>query len=246
MERIRRNAWYYTDSSKQNHWCAACYEKLQDFEPIFLDDGIEIKKNDLLRQKNDAIAEEAWIECYLCKTWIHQICGLYNGRSNITVANFVCPKCVLKSRAETGNLLPDGTSIQTAKDLPQCAMSQAIEVGVQCALQKSYEKRATELNCPVDNVQKVNNIYVRVVNNSERRHAVREEVSHFPRSHQPFMIKGCYQLTIIFLIFACTATDVQSLQDKWLPCRISGQNEVYSSFPDHSWRRCLDFRHVCI
>ena len=176
MQRIRRNAFYYTDSSKQNSWCAPCYDKLKDADPILLDDGTEIRKKDLQRLKNDAVAEEAWVECDYCKTWIHQICGLFNGRKNRTAAPFICPKCVLKERTENPEVIPSRVSTHVAKDLPHCAMSKAIERGLERALQKAYDKKAKELNCPVAHVEKANDLYVRVVSSTEKKHAVRDEV----------------------------------------------------------------------
>ena len=76
MQRIRRNAFYYTDPSKQNHWCTPCYGLLKDAEPVALDDGSEVSKSSLQKYKNDALPEEAWVQCDDCHEWVHQICAL--------------------------------------------------------------------------------------------------------------------------------------------------------------------------
>lgn len=178
-ERIRRNSSYYTDTGRQNSWCTSCYDKLKEGDSISVDDGVELKKKDLVKEKNDALAEEEWIECASCKMWVHQICGLFDGQVRANASVFVCPTCVIKSRKKTAQPCVVARSPQVATDVPHCTMSEAIEKGLYLALQKEYEKKAKELNIPVDNVVKANNLYVRVVSSSEKKHTVRGEVGFF-------------------------------------------------------------------
>ncbi len=181
-KRIFRNAPYYTDTHRQTHcWCTSCYDKLKESDPIFIDEGVVIHKKKLLQMKNDSLAEEEWIECSRCKRWIHQICGLVNnsGRMNQSTSSaFLCPMCVIQERKDK-KLTSNGTRSQVVNDIPHCAMSEAIENGLHRALQKLYEIKAKELGISLEKVEKANNLYVRVVNNSEQTHAVREEVRHF-------------------------------------------------------------------
>ena len=178
-ERIRRNAYYYTDTLRQNHWCYSCHDKMKEFDPIILDEGVALNKKDLIKLRNDALAEEEWVECSLCKSFVHQICGLFDGGINQNSSAFVCPMCVIKNRTEKARTLLVGTRPQVVSDIPHCIMSEAMENGLYRALRKAYEKKAKELNVPVDNIEKANNLYVRVVNNSEKKQIVRDEVRIF-------------------------------------------------------------------
>lgn len=67
--------------------------------------------------------------------------------------------------------------VKCAKDLPQCSMSEAIEKGLENALAKKYEEKAAELDVSLDEIDKVDDISIRVVSNMERQHLVRDEVS---------------------------------------------------------------------
>jgi E1A/CREB-binding protein len=175
MQWIRRNASYFTDHAKQNHWCASCYAGLQDNEPISLEDGSKIRKSDLQKLKNDGLPEEAWVQCDECNGWCHQICALFNGRKNKNTAKYRCPKCHIdKKRA--GEPLGLQKEVTVAKDLPSCKMSTAIENGLRKALASAYEERALDIGVDVCEVQKADGLFVRVVSNLEKKHVVRDEM----------------------------------------------------------------------
>jgi hypothetical protein len=73
MQRIKRNAAYFTDRTKQNHWCDGCFHLLDPIKPVPLDDGSEVSKNELQEFKNDALPEEGWVNCDTCHSWVHQV-----------------------------------------------------------------------------------------------------------------------------------------------------------------------------
>ena len=178
MQRIKRNASYYTDRTKQNHWCDACFSEKKANDPIHLDDGTEIYKKDLQEFKNDALPEEGWVNCDDCQSWVHQICSLFNGRTNKSTARFTCPACYVNKP------IPEGAraaskAVQEAQDLPRCKMSDAIEDGMKEALQTAYRKRASELGVTVDEVEKAEGLAVRVVSNVDKRHMVGDKVRLF-------------------------------------------------------------------
>lgn len=177
MQRIRRNATYYTDISKQNNWCVSCYSSLKDDEQITLDDGKEIGKNDLQKLKNDALAEEAWVQCDGCHNWVHQICALFNGRKNKTSASYTCPICHMKKLKSNTQMKKITPIFKNATDLPHCSMSRCLELGVFQALENEYLKRARTRGCAVDEIDKVDKLSIRVVSNMEKKHYVRELVS---------------------------------------------------------------------
>ena len=144
-----------------------------------LDDGSEIMKASLQKFKNDALPEEAWVQCDDCHEWVHQICALFNGRRNKTAAAYTCPSCYVKKNNKKGKGKETSEEVQVvkcAKDLPQCTMSEEIERGVKKALAKKYEEKAKELKIGIDEIDKAESISIRVVSNMERQHQVRDEV----------------------------------------------------------------------
>jgi E1A/CREB-binding protein len=174
MQRIKRHATYFTDRTKQNHWCEACYAQLNPEEAIVLDDGNEVMKKDLQEFKNDAVPEEGWVNCDECKTWVHQICALFNGRTNNSSATFTCPNCYVNQ------LIPDQPAahkMKCAQDLPESSLSRAIEKGLSEALSREYQSRAKELGCGVEEVEKASCLTVRVLSNVDKNHYVGDEVS---------------------------------------------------------------------
>ena len=181
MQKIRRNAIYYTDRFKQNHWCEKCYNRLKMEEPIQLDDGRETKKSMLLKLTNDSVPEESWVQCDKCQDWNHQICALFNRSQNSKSTCFTCPKCYIK---EQGDATPDGDTPQAgsktvkgADELPHCSLSRVIEEGLEKTLSKAYEKVAADRGCTLSQVEKADGLSVRVVSSLEKKHKVRKEVS---------------------------------------------------------------------
>eukprot|EP00977_Amphora_coffeiformis_P004273 scaffold901_cov167-Amphora_coffeaeformis.AAC.4 len=172
MQRIKRGATYYTERTKSNHWCETCYGALKSNEPILLDDGTEVSKSDLQEFKNDALPEEAWVNCDVCSSWVHQICALFNGRMNKSKATFVCPNCFLVN----DGVKEDSEKFKSAADLPHCDLSRQIEQGVQGELQKAYEDRAKDSGIDMKDVEKAENLSVRVVSSVDKKFLVGEEM----------------------------------------------------------------------
>lgn len=176
MQKIRRNAFYYTDRSKSNHWCVSCYALIKDEEAVVLDDGSSVRKTELQKFKNDALPEEAWVQCDCCDSWVHQICALFNGRKNKTAASYLCPKCHLNKVGKGGNEVPKET-MKGAQELPHCTMSQELEEGLEATLQRAYEERSSKQGVSIDKVEKAVGLSVRVISNIEKKHLVRDLVS---------------------------------------------------------------------
>lgn len=176
MQKICRNATYYTDRFKQNLWCEQCYNNLDgdDEKPVQLDDGRETKKSLLLKMKNDSMPEEAWVQCDDCHDWNHQICALFNG-TNSKSGSYTCPKCYIKDRQKNNTIEPCCV-IKDAKDLPHCHLSTSIEDGLLKTLLKAYKKVAEDRGCKLSQVEKAEGLTVRVVSSLEKKHKVREEM----------------------------------------------------------------------
>lgn len=172
MQQIKRHATCYTDRAKQNYWCDNCFKILNDDKPTMLDDGTEARKNDLQKCENDARPEEGWVKCDHCKSWVHQICSLFNGRVH-KIARYTCPNCYL-SDCDIDRAF--SKQIKVAADLPHCKMSEAIESGLLATLEKAYKDRAEEVGLSIDTVEKAESLSIRVVSNTDKTHVVGEEV----------------------------------------------------------------------
>jgi E1A/CREB-binding protein len=179
-------------------------------EPIVLDDASEIQKKDLQELKNDALPEEGWVNCDECQSWVHQICALFNGRTNKSTATYTCPKCYLQKTA-FGNL-PLNTTCKGAKDLPKSQMSHAIESGLLATLETEYTARASELGISPDEVEKAEGLCVRVLSNVDKKQFVGDEV----RRHTLAMVR--IRVTNLYFV---PATDDPVLFVERLPHRIS-------------------------
>jgi len=179
MQRIKRKASYFTDRTKQNHWCDKCYAELEPNESVVLDDGSEVFKKDLQEFKNDAVPEEGWVNCDSCKSWVHQICALFNGRTNKANATYTCPNCYLATYDVMQPKDEDKKLVKGASDLPVGKMSTAIEGGLMKAMEAAYEERAKDLGVSLEEVEKAEGLSVRVLSNVEKNHLVGDKVGIF-------------------------------------------------------------------
>lgn len=180
MERIKRNAIYYTNGSRQNIWCEKCFGKIKDNESIVLDDGTETNRSSLYQAKNTSSPEETWVRCDACHASVHQICALTSDRIRNPNEKWFCPKCDLKQRKDF--FLRPAKFERRAEDLQRCAMSDFIERGVTDNLEKAYELKSKEMNVPLGEIEKAKGLSIRVLSHITKNHAVRDEVrlARFP------------------------------------------------------------------
>ena len=63
-QRIRRNAFYYTNANNTYHWCSSCFTDLRNDQPIKLPDctlfKVDLAKN---KKKHCEDSEEPWVQC---------------------------------------------------------------------------------------------------------------------------------------------------------------------------------------
>ena len=175
MQKIRKNAAYYTDVKRENHYCLNCWNQISETEKITLADGSQVRKRALQKLKNDAINEEGWVCCDTCDGWVHQVCALFNGRVNKNNASYKCPKCHISDRKAAGKLDAPG-KVKQAKDLPKCSLSTKLEQGVQKYLDGVYKKFAEDQNVAEDDIEKAMPFTIRVVSNLDKKHATRDEM----------------------------------------------------------------------
>lgn len=146
-------------------------------EPVVLDDGTKIRKTELQDYKNDALAEEKWVSCDECKSWVHQICALFNDRMNRSNARYRCPNCVVRKKAIDPTIPKRPDSLKSAAELPRCKMTDSIEAGLEQSLKQAYQSRSTALGVSFDSVEKVQGVLsVRVLSDVEKKHVVGEKV----------------------------------------------------------------------
>ena len=63
-QRIRRNAFYFTNANNTYHWCSSCFADLRQDQPIKLPDctlyKADLGKN---KKKHSEDSEESWVQC---------------------------------------------------------------------------------------------------------------------------------------------------------------------------------------
>ena len=140
-KRIRRNSYYYVAGNNQYHWCHQCYQELKSNQTLELAD-ITVKKEGLVKKKNDEVHEESWVQCDRCERWIHQICALFNTRQNKDQrSEYACPRCTIAERKQKGQFDPISTT-PMAEDLPRTLLSEHLEKHVRQKVNEYVETNA--------------------------------------------------------------------------------------------------------
>jgi E1A/CREB-binding protein len=175
-QRIRRNSWYYTGGTDQYHWCHQCFNEIKE-STIRLPDctlsRAEVAKN---KKKHSEDSEESWVQCDQCNRWVHQICGLFNGRRNISeTVPYICPDCLIKRREKNPEACLLSSRKMQARDLPHTTLSQFLEQRVEERLELAYEHQAKleGLDSP-EEAERCAAISIRQVSSVDRVHLVRE------------------------------------------------------------------------
>ena len=133
-QRIKRGSQYYITQDGARLWCQRCYGSLPTIIPSdHLGDGAAegaapagpqprgkaiiaagvslgadgkgmILKRSLLKRRFDEEVSEPWVQCDACEKWVHQICALFNPKSNAIDSNtkFLCPTCKLRRHSMAG------------------------------------------------------------------------------------------------------------------------------------------------
>ena len=182
--RIKRNAVFYSDEKNTLHWCQSCYNDLRD--PIKVVGSANLCKKDLKKAKLMGDTEELrepMVCCDGCERWVHYVCGLFNGRRNLSKEmQYFCPSCVLQQRAKKPpqTIVPEKKML--ASTLPHCLLSEFIEQRVAVALEKAYEENAKKLNSDVSSIEKAPTISIRQVscidNNQPTQEGMRKRFAH--------------------------------------------------------------------
>ncbi|KAK9824572.1 hypothetical protein WJX72_011411 [[Myrmecia] bisecta] len=238
-QRIKRNQVYYCTPLKKSevkgYWCHPCYTEHKG-DRIDLD-GTLIRKLELEKRKNDEEMEEGWVQCDQCECWVHQICGLFNKGRNDDEAPYVCPMCLLDG-LETGKRRPIQVRPQAmleARDLPRCELSDFLQARLDASLERERAERARARGLQPEQVETVDNLVVRVINNVSKKMEVK------PKFFESFRNDGYpeafpYRQKVIVLFQRIDGVDVclycLYAQEYGEDCPMPNKRWVYLSYLD--------------
>mmetsp|Transcript_21885 Transcript_21885/g.70458 ORF Transcript_21885/g.70458 Transcript_21885/m.70458 type:complete len:1167 (-) Transcript_21885:418-3918(-) len=112
-QRVRKGAACFFDPVERRRYCRTCFDKLGLREENFVRE----------RAGDDDDAEEPWVQCERCKSWVHQVCGLFNVAANSANAVYHCPNCTCHHPSAEAK----GWK---AKDIDSTALSRDLEARV--------------------------------------------------------------------------------------------------------------------
>ena len=107
--RVQRNSSFWAlPSTNYFVWCTMCHDNLKPDFPYPIANRT-IKKEMLVKKKNNQVQGEPWVQCDMCNKWMHQICVIFNARAEARYSNgrFVCPLCRHKVMAEDAKMRED-------------------------------------------------------------------------------------------------------------------------------------------
>ena len=76
-------------------WCTGCYDQLKPDHPYPIANRT-IKKDMLLKKKNNQVQGEPWVQCDMCNKWMHQV-------REICIVPVGGTRCVTSSTANNMN-----------------------------------------------------------------------------------------------------------------------------------------------
>merc|ERR1712238_616720 len=117
-KRINRNRYYFVGGNNQYHWCHPCYSDLNSTEKIQMVD-LSMKKEQLVKKKNDEVHEESWVACDRCQ------------------------RCTIEDRKKRG-VTEGSSSTPMAEDLQRTTLSEALEMHVRIKVDRYFENAAQE------------------------------------------------------------------------------------------------------
>jgi hypothetical protein len=172
--RIRRNANYFSCNKNKYHWCTSCQSDIKTEEIIMGE--VQLRKSELIKKKNNEKYEESWVECETCQRWVHQICALFNGRSNKSDIQYHCPMCVMKRRSAGDPNFVQLSAAAGAKELKKNVLSNKIEESIDKLLRQLRVDEAARRGVPQSEIETASGLRVRILSNVEKSVPVRERL----------------------------------------------------------------------
>jgi E1A/CREB-binding protein len=235
--KIKRNQTYYSPPRSceiRATWCHSCISTSGSTIQL---ESFLFQKEDMEKKKNNAISEEAWVQCDNCEGWVHQICGLFNKGRNDDSRGFLCPQCLLTGLRIGKRAIPETRpqAMLTARDLPRCRLSDVLEERLNAAIEKERDARAFAMNVHPSTLETVTGLTVRVVNNVEKKNEVK------PRFANEFCQDGradayIYKQKVILLFQEVDGVDMclfcMYMQEYGDDCPAPNNRTVYLSYLD--------------
>ncbi|TVU21217.1 hypothetical protein EJB05_30842 [Eragrostis curvula] len=234
---IKLNAPYYTVAASHTYYCFCirCYnESPGETIPV---DSLLFLKTRLEGKINNEKNEEWWVQCDKCERWQHQICALFNGRTNHGgQEKYTCPYCYVQE-VESGLRKPlPQSSVLGAKDLPRTVLSDHLEDRLFKRLKQERQNRASVAGQSFEEVTGPEDLVVRVVASVDKKLEVKPcFLETFEKDNYPTEFP--YKSKAIFLFQKIEGVEVwlfgMYVQEFGADCSLPNQRRVYLS--------CLDY-----
>ncbi|XP_074377240.1 histone acetyltransferase HAC5-like isoform X2 [Apium graveolens] len=234
---IKRNLVFYRASGEtgvQHCFCTTCHRNSGGGIISFL--GGQILKNKLQKEKNNEKIEESWVQCDTCERWQHQICALYNDKSDPGgKAEYVCPKCWLEE-VKTGKREPLLRTVGfRAKDLPSTMLSEHIEKRLFNRLKEEREEWARISKKGLNEVPGEADLTVRVVLSVDKMLEVKQQYLDIIKGSD-YPSQFLYRSKVILLFQRLEGVDVclfaMYVQEYGSECGKPNQRCMYISYLD--------------
>ncbi|KAL1824388.1 hypothetical protein ACET3Z_011166 [Daucus carota] len=236
---IKRNLVFYKETGEtgmQHCFCTTCYRS--SVGGIISFHGGHILKNKLQKEKNNEKIEESWVLCDKCQRWQHQICALYNDKSDPGgEAEYVCPRCWLEE-VETGKREPLPRTVGfRAKDLPCTMLSDHIEKRLFNRLKEEREEWAKDSKKELNEYQVPGeaDLTVRVVLSVDKMLEVKQQFLDIVKGSD-YPSQFLYRSKVILLFQRLEGVDVclfaMYVQEYGSECGKPNQRCMYISYLD--------------